>query len=69
MQTEKSQPEGKRITPETGLTKFLTFSVDLGVGISRSSSETNVWLFFLTFDIKNHYLSLVIVFISDIYVA
>ena len=46
MQTEKSQPEGKRIMPETRL------SVDTRVGISRSSSVTDVWLFFFTMTLK-----------------
>ena len=48
MQTEKSQPEGKQIMPETRFTKFLALSVDPGVGISRSASETDDRLFFIT---------------------
>ena len=47
MQTEKSEPEGKRIMPETRFTEFPALSVDPRVGISWSSSETDVWLFFL----------------------
>ena len=47
MQTEKSQPEGKRILPETRFTEFPAFSVDPRVGISRSASHTDDWLFFL----------------------
>ena len=42
MQTEKSQPEGKRTMPETKFTEFPAFSVDLRVGTSRSASETDV---------------------------
>ena len=41
MQTEKSQPEGKRIMPETRFTKFPALSFDPRVGISQSASETN----------------------------
>ena len=47
MQTEQSQPEGKRIMPETRFTKFPTLSVHLRAGISRCESETDDWLFFL----------------------
>ena len=42
MQTEKSEPEGKRIMPETRLTEFLVLSVDPRVRISRSALETDV---------------------------
>ena len=42
MQTEKSQPEGKRIMPETRFTEFPALSVDPRVGIFRSASETDV---------------------------
>ena len=49
MQTEKSQPEGK--TDNTGneatLTELPALSVDRRVGISRSASGTDDWLFFL----------------------
>ena len=41
MQTEKSQPQGKRIMLETRLTEFQTLSVDPRLGISRSASETD----------------------------
>ena len=41
MQTEKSQPEGTRIMPETRVQEFLALSVDPRVGISRSASETD----------------------------
>ena len=41
MQTEKSQPEGERIMSETRFTSFAALSVDLGVGFSRSASETD----------------------------
>ena len=41
MQTEKSQPESKRIMPETRFTEFPALNVDPRVGISRSASETN----------------------------
>ena len=42
MQTEKSQPEGKRIMPETRFTKFPALSIDQRVGISLSASEIDV---------------------------
>ena len=42
MQTEKFQPEGKRIMPETRFTELLAVSVDPRIGISRSGSETDV---------------------------
>ena len=42
MQTEKSQPEGEWIMPETRFTKFPALSVDLRVVISWSALETNV---------------------------
>ena len=41
MQTEKSQPMGKRITLEKSFTKYPVLSVDPRVGISRSASETD----------------------------
>ena len=40
MQTEISQPEGKRIMPETRITSFPALSVDPRVGISGSALET-----------------------------
>ena len=52
MQTEKSQPEGKRIMPETRFTEFPALSVDPKVGISLSASEINELLFFLPMTIK-----------------
>ena len=39
MQTEKSQPEGKGIMPETRFTEFLALSNDPKAGISRSASK------------------------------
>ena len=42
MQIDKSQPEGKRIMPETRVTEFPALSVDPRVEISRSASETDV---------------------------
>ena len=39
MQTEKSQPEGKRIMPETRFTELPALSVDPRVEISRPVSE------------------------------
>ena len=42
METEKSQPEDKRIMPETRFTSFPALSVDSRVGISRSASESDV---------------------------
>ena len=61
MQTEKSQPEDKRIMPETRLTSFPALSVDPRVGISRSVSEIDDRLFFLSMTLKiviNHSLFL-----------
>ena len=52
MQTEKSQPKGKRIMPETWFTEFQALSVDPRVGISRLASGTDVWLFFLRMTLK-----------------
>ena len=40
MQTEKSQPEGKRILPETRFNQFPALSVDSWTEIFRSASET-----------------------------
>ena len=59
MQIEQFQPEGKRIMPESRFTEFSALSVDPRVGISRSASETDVWLFFfpVTLKIVIHYLS------------
>ena len=37
MQTEKSQPEGKRMMPETMYTEFPALSIDPMVGISPSA--------------------------------
>ena len=39
MQTEKSQPDSKRIMPETRFTEFPALSGDRRVGISLSASE------------------------------
>ena len=39
MQTEKSNPEGKRIMLEMGFTEFPALSVDPKVGISLPASE------------------------------
>ena len=44
MQTEKSQPEGKRMTPETRFTEFPALSVDPRVGIPLSVPEIDNWL-------------------------
>ena len=41
MQTEKSQPEGKWMMPETRFTEFPALSIDPLVGISRSALETD----------------------------
>ena len=49
MQTEKSQPEGKRIMPETRFTEFLALSVDPKVEIS-----CRCLIIFLTYDIKSY---------------
>ena len=42
MQTEKSQPEGKRIMPERRFSEFPALSVDPRDGISWYASETDV---------------------------
>ena len=42
MQSEKSQPAGKRILPDTRFTEFPALSVDPRVGISLSALETDV---------------------------
>ena len=41
MQTEESQPNVKRITPDTRFTEFPTLSVDPRLGISLSESESD----------------------------
>ena len=41
MQTEKSQPEGKRRMPETRFIEFPALSVDSRVGISLSAPKTD----------------------------
>ena len=41
MQTEKSQPEGKWIMPETRFTEFLALSVDPWERLSRPASQTD----------------------------
>ena len=41
MQTEKSQPLGKRIMPETRFTEFTALSIDPRDGICRSALETD----------------------------
>ena len=41
MQTEKSQPKGKRIMQETRCTSFLALSIDPRVGISLSAMGTD----------------------------
>ena len=58
MQTEKSLPEGKRKMPKTRFTEFPALSIDQRVGISWSASETDL-IIFLTYDIKNYYLSFI----------
>ena len=62
----KSQPDGKRIIPETRFTEFPALSVDPRVGISRPASETDVYLLFLPMILKiiNNHLSF-----STFYVA
>ena len=57
MQIEKSEPEGNRIKPKTRFTEFSALSVDARVGISRSASETDDWLFFLPIIEYNHIIS------------
>ena len=46
MQIENSQPESKRIMPETKFTEFPALSVNMRVGIYRSASETADQFFF-----------------------
>ena len=42
MQTEKFQPEGKRLLLETRFAEFPALSVDSRIENSRSASESNV---------------------------
>ena len=42
MQTEKSEPECKRIMPETRFTEFLALTVDPRIGMSQSALETSM---------------------------
>ena len=53
MQTQISQPEGKRKMPETRFTEFAELSVDPRVGISPSASDIDVCLFFLLMTVKS----------------
>ena len=53
VQTEKSQPLGQQMMPETGRTSFPALSVYPGVGISNSALGTNV----------RFYLSLILTFV------
>ena len=55
MQPEKLQPQGEWILPETRFTEFPALSLDLGVRISRSASETDDLLFFLPIIIGKSY--------------
>ena len=48
MQTEKSQPEGRRVMPKTRFTSFPALSVDPRVEISWSASVTDE-IIFLTY--------------------
>ena len=64
MQTEKSQPEGKQIKPETKFTEFPALSVDLRFGISRLHRRP-MTDYFSYYDIKSYYFSFVISFIFD----
>ena len=65
MRTKKFQPKGKRIMPETRFTEFPALSVDPRVGI-LGLHRRPIFNYFLTFDIYNYYLSVVISFIFDI---
>ena len=63
MQTEKFQPEGKRIMSETRFTDFLALSVDPRVGISWSASKNwknavFIIIFLFIFDfISQHFMA------------
>ena len=61
METEKSQPEGKRKMPGTRFNEFPALSVDPRVEISRSASETGL-ISFPTYDIEKYYLSFLLFF-------
>ena len=65
MQTEKFQPEGKQIMPETGFNEFPALSVDPKVGISVCIGDQCL-IILLANDIKRYYLSFDISFIFDI---
>ena len=51
---------------ETKFTEFPALSIDSKVGISRSTSQSDVWLLFFSYGIKNCYLLSTISFIFDI---
>ena len=59
MQSKKPQTKDKRIMPETRFTEFRALSVDPRVGISRYASETDVWLFFITYDIEDNCMNII----------
>ena len=46
MQTEKFQPDGKQIIPETSVIEFLSLSVEPRIGIFRSASDLDDLFFF-----------------------
>ena len=50
------RPEGKLIISVRRFTELSALSVNPSVGISRSASETNNWLFFLPIIGKNRFL-------------
>ena len=52
--------------PETRFTEFSALSVDPRVGIFSVCIGDRCFLFFLTYDIKNYYLSFVVSFRFDI---
>ena len=67
MQTEKSQPEGKRIMPETRLTELSALSIDPRVGIYWSAWRPKFNYFsYLKYEIQNCHIVSAIAFIFDI---
>ena len=68
MQTEKSQPEGEQIMPETRFTEFPALSIDPRVGISLLPRRP-MFDYFITYDIKNYYLPSLFLSFLTFYVA
>ena len=66
MQTERFQSEGKRIMQETRSAEFPALSVDPRFRIFSACIGDRDLIIFLTYDMKNYYLSFVIPLLFNI---